>query len=138
MILGVGIDLVDVSRMDRVLNGRSARRFVEKVFTEEEIVICGTAAHPAQAYAARFAAKEALAKALGTGFYRGVTPGQITVVGGERRRPTIRLTGPALKQAQAMRVTAIHVSLTHTAQSAAATVIVEGADPNVQQDLRPE
>lgn len=114
--------------MERVLHGRSARRFIERIFAEGEIAVCASAASPAQAYSARFAAKEAFAKALGTGFSRGVTPGQITVVGGERTRPTIRLAGAALKQAQAMHVTAIHLSLTHTAQSAAATVVVENED----------
>jgi holo-[acyl-carrier protein] synthase len=128
LILGVGIDLVDISRMERVLNGRSAGTFVEKVFTEEEIGVCRAAAHPAQAYSARFAAKEALAKALGTGFSRGVAPRQITVIGGEHTRPTIRLTGPVLKEAQSMRVTSIHLSLTHTPHSAAAMVVVENAD----------
>jgi holo-[acyl-carrier protein] synthase len=128
LILGVGIDLVDISRMERVLNGRAARRFVEKVFAEEEIAVCSAAAHPVQAYSARFAAKEALVKALGTGFSRGITPRQITVAGGERTRPTIKLTGPALKHAQALDATAIHVSLTHTDSSAAATVVVEKAD----------
>ncbi|MBI4965105.1 MAG: holo-ACP synthase [Desulfomonile tiedjei] len=125
MIFGVGIDLVDVSRMERVLQGRSAKRFIDRVFTEEEIVTCTTAPHPAQAYSARFAAKEAVVKALGTGFSRGITPGQIAVVGGERTRPTIRLAGSALRQAQTMRVSAIHLSLTHTPQSAAAMVVLE-------------
>lgn len=135
MILGVGIDLVDVSRMERVLNGRSAQKFLEKVFTEEEIATCRTAAHPAQAYSARFAAKEAFVKALGTGFSRGITPRQITIVGGERTRPRLELTGPALKRAQALHATAIHISLTHTEQSAGATVVVESADPTVRHDL---
>jgi holo-[acyl-carrier protein] synthase len=135
LILGVGIDLVDVSRMERVLNGRSAQKFLEKVFAEEEIATCRAAAHPAQAYSARFAAKEAFVKALGTGFSRGITPRQIAVLGGERTRPRLKLTGPALERAQALRATAVHVSLTHTVRSAGATVVVESADSSVPDDL---
>jgi holo-[acyl-carrier protein] synthase len=135
LILGVGIDLVDVSRMERVLNGRSAQKFLGKVFAAEEIATCRASAHPAQAYSARFAAKEALVKALGTGFSRGIAPGQIIVVGGERTRPRLKLTGPALKRAQALHAIAVHVSLTHTERSAGAAVVVEGADPPVQHGL---
>ena len=89
MILGVGVDLVDVRRMERALNCRWGKRFVAKVFSEEEIAACRNAPQPAQGYAARFAAKEALAKALGTGFSRGVSPSRIVVRGGERRQPSI-------------------------------------------------
>lgn len=130
MILGVGVDLVDVSRMERVLARRWADRFIERVFTHEEIAACRTWAHPAQGYAARFAAKEALAKALGTGFTRGITPRRIRVRGGERSQPKIELIGAALEVAKTMRVASIHVSLSHTETSACAVVVVETSDTN--------
>ncbi|MGO9570806.1 MAG: holo-ACP synthase [Desulfomonilaceae bacterium] len=125
MILGVGVDLVDVRRMERALNCRWGKRFVAKVFSEEEIAACKNSPQPAQGYAARFAAKEALAKALGTGFSRGVSPSRIIVRGGERRQPSIALLGRAQKVADSMQVAAIHVSLTHTPQNACAFVVVE-------------
>jgi holo-[acyl-carrier protein] synthase len=127
VILGVGVDLVEVRRMERVLNRPWGKRFVAKVFSAEEIAVCDSAPQPAQGYAARFAAKEALAKALGTGFSRGVSPGRIVVHGGERRQPSISLLGRAQKVAESMQVVAIHVSLTHTPKTACAFVVLEGA-----------
>lgn len=125
MILGVGVDLVPVSRMERVIRSRWAEKFVSRVFSLEEIEACREAASPAQSFAARFAAKEALAKALGTGFTKGVNPGTVSVRGGERNRPEIVLTGQALVLAESMKVSAIHVSLTHTPDTSCAFVVVE-------------
>ncbi|MBM4328801.1 MAG: holo-[acyl-carrier-protein] synthase [Deltaproteobacteria bacterium] len=125
MIVGVGVDIVDVNRMKRILESSRSRRFLERVFSDEEIRACEATAHPAQGFAARFAAKEALAKALGTGFSRGVTPARIMVQGEERSRPTIALTDKALAVARSMDVGRIHVSLTHTDQSACALVVLE-------------
>ncbi len=125
MILGVGVDLVEVPRMQRILERPWARRFVERVFCPEEIAVCDGAARPAEAYAARFAAKEAVAKALGTGFSRGITPAAIVVRGGERTRPTISLQAKALILAESMNVSDIHVSPTHTAGDACVMVVIE-------------
>ncbi len=125
MILGVGIDLVEVPRMQRILDRSWGRRFIERVFCPEEIAVCDGAARPAEAYAARFAAKEAVVKAFGTGFSKGITPAAIIVCGGERTRPTIRLQARALDLADSLNVSRIHVSLTHTAGSACAIVVVE-------------
>jgi len=126
LIVGIGVDLVEVPRMERLLRGRSAERFISRVFSPEEIATARKAPRPAEAYAARFAAKEATVKALGTGFSRGIGPRHVHVLGGERSRPRIELAGAAMKEALLLRVNAIHVSLTHTAQSAFATVILEG------------
>lgn len=128
MIVGVGVDLVDIRRMERTLSGRWSRTFVSRVFSEEEIGVCRRSSRPPEAFAARFAAKEALAKALGTGFSRGITPGKILVRGGERSQPSIELTGAALKVATSMNVTSICVSLTHTRSAACAMVVVEGVE----------
>lgn len=125
MILGVGVDLVEVPRMQRILDRPWARRFIERVFRPEEIAVCKGAARPAEAYAARFAAKEAVVKALGTGFSKGITPAAIVVCGGERTRPTIRLQAKALALAESENISDIHVSLTHTAKSACAMVVIE-------------
>jgi holo-[acyl-carrier protein] synthase len=125
VIRGVGIDVVEVTRMERVLNSSWSHRFVRRVFLPEEIEVCVTAARPAQAYAARFAAKEALVKALGTGFSRGITPGMILVQGGDRTQPRIKLRAEAQDVAQSMNVSGIHVSLTHTSHTACAVVVIE-------------
>jgi len=125
LILGVGVDLVEVPRMQRILERPWARRFIERVFCPEEIAACERAARPAEAYAARFAAKEAVVKALGTGFSKGITPAAIVVCGGERTRPTIRLQFKALALAESENISEIHVSLTHTAGGACAVVVIE-------------
>ncbi len=91
MILGIGVDLVEIPRMQRILDRPWARRFIERVFRPEEITVCEKAARPVEAYAARFAAKEAAVKAFGTGFSRGITPAAIVVGGGEGTQPTIHL-----------------------------------------------
>jgi holo-[acyl-carrier protein] synthase len=128
VILGTGIDMVEVSRMERILEASWADRFLARVFSPEEVDVCLRNARPSQAFSARFAAKEALAKALGTGFSRGVSPSNIVVHGGERQRPAIELSGSALTEAKSMGVTRIHVSLSHTPITACAVVIVEASD----------
>ncbi len=100
MILGVGVDLVEVCRIETALNRRSGERFKKVVFSASEIDVCEKSAHPAQCFAARFAAKEALAKALGTGFKRGIRPAMIRVKGDESSRPYIELASKALEFAQ--------------------------------------
>lgn len=125
MIFGVGVDLVDISRMKRSLNTRCAESFMKRVFSAEEIAAVLRAARPVEAMAARFAAKEALAKALGTGFSRGIAPGGIVVRRTETSRPSIELIGPTREAAIAMRIGLIHVSLTHTPSAACAMVVVE-------------
>ena len=125
MIVGVGVDLVEISRLERTLCRRWAKTFVARVFSEEEISTCRSSPRPAEAFAARFAAKEALAKALGTGFSRGITPATIHIQGTERSRPSIQLVGAALDVAKSMNVASIHLSLSHTARSACAMVVLE-------------
>lgn len=125
MIVGVGVDLVEVSRLERTLGRRWATTFVSRVFSEEEIAACRKSARPAEAFAARFAAKEALAKALGTGFSKGISPATILVKGTERNRPSLQLVGAALEVARSLNVASIHLSLTHTTQSACAMVVLE-------------
>lgn len=128
MIVGVGIDVVDVDRMERTLHRRWAGRLISRVFSHEEIEVSEKSPAPAESFAVRFAAKEAVAKALGTGFSRGITPAGIRVLGGERTRPAIELSGAALDVAQSLNVGKIHVSLTHTTKTASAFVVIERAD----------
>jgi len=111
--------------MERILMSRSGERFKRRVFSAEEIASCQPSRRPAECFAARFAAKEAVVKALGTGFSEGICPGMIALRGGERSRPHIELRGRALEKATALGLTSIHVSLTHTSTHACAFVVAE-------------
>lgn len=128
MIFGIGVDLVSVQRMERLLRSRQADRFVRRVFSDEEVASCHQSGRPAECFAARFAAKEAVVKALGTGFSHGISPGMILVRGGERTRPHIELKGRAREKADGLGLTSVHVSLTHTATTACAFVVAECRD----------
>lgn len=118
---GVGIDLVEVPRI-RDLLAKHGQRFKERTFTAGEIAYCDSCADPAMHYAARFAAKEAAAKALGTGLWaEGVVWTDLEVVRGEHGKPTLVLHGAA--QTHAKGGTCL-VSLTHTRELAMAQVIL--------------
>jgi holo-[acyl-carrier protein] synthase len=125
VIVGIGIDLVSASRIKRILDQSWGNRFVTRVFGPEEISYCRSGSKPEEAFAARFAAKEAVVKALGTGFSKGVTPAQIIVRGGDRQKPSIVLTSVAGKIAQSMGISNLNVSLSHSDGTACAIVIAE-------------
>jgi holo-[acyl-carrier protein] synthase len=125
LIIGIGIDSVEVSRMESILNKKHAPRFLSRVFTKEEIRSCLGKPRPAESFAARFAAKEAVAKALGTGFAGGIGPNQCRIMQSGSAAPTAVLTGNALKSAFMSGGRKIHVSLTHTSITATAVVIIE-------------
>ena len=97
MILGLGSDLIDIRRIEGTL-GRFGDRFLDRVFTPTERVKSDGRANRAASYARRFAAKEACAKALGTGFRRGVFWRDLGVVNHRSGKPTMRLTGGALRR----------------------------------------
>lgn len=124
MIVGTGLDLVPVDR----LAGFHRRRGDEgllRLFTGAELDYCRGAASFAASLAARFAAKEAFFKALGTGFGRGGRWTDVEVVRDELGAPALRLSGRALACAGRLGARRWHLSLTHTDQIAAATVILE-------------
>ncbi|MGB4867300.1 MAG: holo-ACP synthase [Hyphomicrobium sp.] len=97
MILGIGNDICDIRRIEKTL-ARFGDRFLEKVFTAEERRRATSRAHPAATLAKRFAAKEAMSKALGTGFRFGVHLNDIGVVNAPNGRPTVALTGGAAER----------------------------------------
>jgi holo-[acyl-carrier protein] synthase len=101
MILGIGSDLVDIRRVERVID-RHGERFLNRVFTETERKRAERRAGRSETYAKRFAAKEACAKALGTGMRGGVFWRDMGVVNLPSGRPTMRLTGGALRRLQAI------------------------------------
>jgi len=124
MLVGTGIDLVEVERIARSIE-RFGERFLRRVFTEEEIAFCRARAGAAESFAARFAAKEAGAKALGTGIQHGVMWREIEVRRERGQRPTLHFSGRARAIAGQLGVTRVSLSLTHTAALAMATVHLE-------------
>ena len=125
MILGIGVDLLEVPRMRRAVE-RGGERFVRRVFTDAEADHCRRRGSPDQSFAARFAAKEAVMKALGTGWSRGVTWRDIEVVKEPGRAPRLELGGRAAALARARGVTRTHLTLSHIASLVAAVVVLEG------------
>ncbi|MDQ2954459.1 MAG: holo-ACP synthase [Pseudomonadota bacterium] len=127
MILGIGSDLVDIRRIEKVL-ARHGDRFLNRVFTEIERAKAEGRAARIETYAKRFAAKEACAKALGTGFRRGVFFRDMGVVNLPSGRPTMNLAGGALARLREITPTAhdarIDVSLTDEYPIAQAIVII--------------
>ncbi len=126
MILGLGLDLVDVSRVARILQGPAgtAERFLARVFTPAELAFCDACADRAQRYAARFAAKEAALKALGVP--AGLRFTELEVVRGEGA-PSLAVAGNAAEAARRLGVERLHLTITHDGGMAAAAVIAEGA-----------
>lgn len=125
MILGTGIDLAEVARIREAVE-RYGRRFLERVFTAGEIAYVETKANRYERYAARFAAKEAGMKAIGTGWRGGVRWQDFEVRNRRSGRPELLLHGVAAEAARRMGVERIHLSLTHTETVAQAFVILEG------------
>lgn len=121
MILGIGTDIIEVERVRRAV---AKEHFKRRVFTDTEINYCESRGQSAAAsYAARFAAKEAFFKALGTGIVTQLT--DVEVVNDERGAPKINLRGKALTLAQTAGVEKISLSLSHSRDFATATCIIE-------------
>jgi holo-[acyl-carrier protein] synthase len=124
MIVGSGIDLVEIARIQQSLE-RFGQRFLNRVFTAAEQSYCMRKRNAAESLAARFAAKEAGAKALGTGISRGVNWLEIEVVREPGGRPNLRFHGRAAEIAAQLGVVHAALSLTHTASLSMANVILE-------------
>jgi len=125
MIVGTGVDIVEVSRVREAIE-RHGERFLHRVFTPGEITYCNRHRNCDERFAARFAAKEAAMKALGTGWRRGVTWHDFEVVNATSGKPGIKLSGKALEIYHKLGGNQIHVSISHTAAHAVAEVMVEG------------
>jgi holo-[acyl-carrier protein] synthase len=124
MIVGTGIDIAEVPRIQQSI-ARFGDRFLRRIYTEGEIRYCDSKANRAERYAARFAAKEAAMKALGTGWSHGVRWRDCEVVRLPGGRPTIAFHGEAGKVAARLGVKNAALSLSHTAEQAIAQVILE-------------
>jgi holo-[acyl-carrier protein] synthase len=125
MVLGIGLDIIETARIARALSAHG-ERFEARVYTPGELHACDSRADRVQALAARFAAKEACLKALGTGWSQGLSFRQVEVVSAAAGRPEIRLHAAAAKRGRDLGVAAIHVSLSHQPGMAAAVVVLEG------------
>ncbi len=125
MILGLGTDLIEIDRIDDSIR-RFGNRFLNRVFTPEEIAFCLRKRSSAESFAARFAAKEAGAKALGTGISRGIAWREIEVRRRAGEAPTLHWSGRAAERAAKMGVRRTSLSLSHSRQAAIAVVLVEG------------
>ena len=124
MIVGTGIDIAEVPRVAASIE-RFGRRFLERVFTPEEIRYCESKANKTERYAGRFAAKEAAMKAIGTGWSRGVTWQDVEVQRVPGQRPTMAFHGKAAEFFRQLVASRAHLLITHTQESAMAQVILE-------------
>lgn len=124
MIFGIGVDLIDVASFDKELelNGRD---FIERLFTPAEIGYCETKRYKAQNYAARFAAKEALLKALGTGLRNGFRWLEIETSRDDLGRPHLHFSGKVRQFIEEKKIINVQVSLSHTREMAVAYVTLE-------------
>ncbi len=124
MIVGTGVDLAEVDRIRESVE-RFGEKFLKRIYTERERAYVERKANKFERYAARFAAKEAGMKAIGTGWRKGVRWQDFEVVNLPSGRPTLKLHGVAAEFAARLGVTNIQLSLTHTSQSGLAYVILE-------------
>ena len=123
MIYGTGTDIIEVDRIAKVMERDLG--FREKIYTEGEIAYCESKKNKYQHYAARFSAKEALMKAIGTGWRFGIRFADIDIYHDELGQPHIRLSGKAKELAEKEGFSKIHVSLSHVKELTTAVVIIE-------------
>ena len=122
MIFGVGIDIIETYRIQKSVKNQN---FVKKVFHPEEVVICEKSSNAVQKYSARFAAKEAFMKALGTGWSKGIKFSEIVITNDENGKPIINTFGKTKDMLDEIGINKIHVSLSHIKDYANAMVILE-------------
>ena len=126
MIAGIGIDIVDIGRVKALLS-RYGDRFVERVFTEAEAAYARKSVKPGERLAGRFAVKEAVLKAFGTGKSQGIRWRDVETVRGPMGRPQVSLYGEAANYFEKLKADTIHVTITHDGGKAVAFVIIERA-----------
>jgi holo-[acyl-carrier protein] synthase len=124
MIIGTGVDVIEIARIGKILE-RLKDRFIFRVFTPAERQFCNGHRDPIPHFAVRFAAKEALFKAIGTGWAKGVTWLDVEVLRERQEAPVLKLHGEAQRLSESMGVHKMHVSLSHSDQWAVAMVILE-------------
>ena len=133
-LAGIGVDMLEIVRMERVIGRRPS--FLRRVFTDEERAYCERCARPAEHYAARFAAREAVLKALGTGFSDGVGLSDVSVANDASGRPRAVLSGRAAEVAAAQGVREIALSISYTRDVAVANAVAVTDEVRPQPDAR--
>ncbi|MDQ6963394.1 MAG: holo-ACP synthase [Mariprofundales bacterium] len=124
MVIGIGIDRVTIARVERAID-RFGSRFLDRIYTDIECQQAKERGNPARRLAMLFAAKEAVAKALGTGFRQGVTPTSIETIHQRSGKPVVQLHGGAAAAARQQNISYIHISLTDEDGVAIALSIAE-------------
>jgi holo-[acyl-carrier protein] synthase len=127
MIVGTGVDIAETSRLEQGLE-RHGERFTKRLFTRAEVAYCERFKNRGERYAARFAAKEAAFKALGTGWGAGVRWLDVEITHQPSGKPELVLTGRAQEVARGLGVTRMAVSISHSNRYVVAQVILEGDD----------
>jgi holo-[acyl-carrier protein] synthase len=127
MIVGTGVDIAETSRLEEGLE-RHGERFTKRLFTPAEVAYCERFKNRGERYAARFAAKEAAFKALGTGWGAGVRWLDVEVTHQPSGKPELVLTGRAQEVARGLGVTRMAISISHSDRYVVAQVIFEGDD----------
>ena len=124
MVVGIGTDLIEIVRIQQSVT-RFGDRFLRRVFTPGEIDYCQRKKNAAESFAARFAAKEAGAKALGTGISQGISWLELEVARQPSGKPSLQLSGRAAQRARSLGVASVALSLTHSKDIALAVVVME-------------
>lgn len=123
MITGLGVDIVKNERLESAIN-RWGEKLLQRIFTEDEREYVSKQKNPIQSLSARFACKEAVAKALGTGISNGIRWVDIEVVSSSQKKPEVKLHGKAFEQAEKMEINNILVSFAHEKEFSVASVIL--------------
>ena len=127
MVIGTGIDIVNIERIKRLMN-RWGNRFLHRVFTENEILSCQNRAHSSECYAIRFAAKEAFLKAIGWGLRNGIQWTDIEVGNDALGKPSLSFHRKAKEVSESLRIRKSLLTLSHDRPYAVAHVLLEGTD----------
>ena len=122
MIIGIGTDIVEISRIRDMIE-RHGDHFVDRTFCTDEIAYCNRFRDPAARFAGRWAAKEAVVKVLGTGFVKGIGFHDVCVVPEDSGRPQVILTGGAQEEASKLGIGSVMISISHCREHATATAI---------------
>jgi len=125
MIVGVGVDIIEVERIRRIV-GSHGDKFLGRVFTDREIRYCRRCAHPEQRFASRFAAKEAVLKSLGLGWQQGTRFRDVEIQTNALGAPAVELHGRTLQMSAQLGIRRFHLSLSHDKHYAVAQVVAEG------------
>jgi holo-[acyl-carrier protein] synthase len=125
MIRGIGTDIIEIVRLKNILCGDHSESFIERVFTVKEIRYCESKYRPEIHYAARFAAKEAFFKALGTGYRDGMSWKDISVKNDELGKPEIELSGKTLVNFKKKKFNHVYLSISHTKEYAVSFVVID-------------